>query len=566
MKHTLFRTLLIFLGIIFTGYVIADKLPDNTTEQGYYFYYFHDESLSSVINKIAKNTNQTVKFDPSIFDIVNNTKINGKFQISNNQELLTKLAQDYRFEWFNQGHILNITSDERYTKSVELSADSVSVVRKSLIDSNILDSRFGFEPIQSQNRVIITGPRNYVDFVANKMKILKVSAASGQFTVFHLKYASASDIVLNSGGKDTTIPGVVSILNSLLSSSKDNEDTNINEKYPVLDTLPIKLQNSINKIKTHLNESNGFEANSHININSPIVVADQRSNTVLIRDKQANLNVYAKLIEALDIPTSMVQVSVAIITVDDEKLNQSGINWWGSNGDKIAGGFGVDKLSTVPTGLSTYFGGVSPGSAVISNTKNFISALNFLEGKKIAKTTNKPYLITQDNLPAIMSSVQTLYISSPVNGVTVNNGSSNGDSSVGVTQAPVTTSLSITPHVISFDTNKYEVNLSIILQDGSIINQTTAPTTNQNTVNSQAVIENGQSLILGGYSKVMHENEVSQVPFLGSIPLLGWFFKSSTITDKNETQMYLITPTVILPHNIAPLKQINLNHSSNLDN
>jgi type II secretory pathway component GspD/PulD (secretin) len=69
--------------------------------------------------------------------------------------------------------------------------------------------------------------------------------------------------------------------------------------------------------------------------------------------------------------------------------------------------------------------------------------------------------------------------------------------------------------------------------------------TEQSTINSQVVIPEGKSVLLSGYTKNHIEEIKSQIPFLGSIPLLGWFFKSDKYEYKKITTLYIVTPKVI---------------------
>ena len=95
------------------------------------------------------------------------------------------------------------------------------------------------------------------------------------------------------------------------------------------------------------------------------------------------------------------------------------------------------------------------------------------------------------------------------------------------------------------------IKLSIVLQDGSINDPTSnvLSSTIQSNINSEAYLKEGQSILLAGYSKSSTEKVTKKVPFLGDIPLLGWFFSTKSNTQKQIETLYLVTPKIIWENN-----------------
>ena len=87
-----------------------------------------------------------------------------------------------------------------------------------------------------------------------------------------------------------------------------------------------------------------------------------------------------------------------------------------------------------------------------------------------------------------------------------------------------------------------------MLQDGSIddFSNPQMPNYSQGFISSQAVISEGQSVILAGYTKNSNVTAINKVPFLGDIPGLGWLFKSSSTSIHKITTLYVVTPRVVL--------------------
>ncbi len=143
-----------------------------------------------------------------------------------------------------------------------------------------------------------------------------------------------------------------------------------------------------------------------------------------------------------------------------------------------------------------------------------------------------------------MSVTDSFYVNT--SGTTSSSSSSSTTTSSASNQAQVVTSLQVTPHVIFNENGKREIKLSIALQDGNVDTSLTnqMPETVQSSLNSQAVITEGQSLLLAGYTKDKKVNIEKKIPLLGDIPILGWFFKSSSEQEKFTT-LYLVSPKIV---------------------
>ena len=303
------------------------------------------------------------------------------------------------------------------------------------------------------------------------------------------------------------------------------------------------------------NSVEGFSENPSV----CIIQADNRLNTIVIRDKKTNLDIYRNLIQLLDVPAPLIQVEVLIIHLDQDKLNEEGINWWATTKSGFQGGFGASNLSSKPgSDLSAYYGQINPAQLIVNNANTFMASLDFLQKNRVAKAVGKPSLATIDNLPAIVNVTENIYLNSVAN-QQPNNNNSNGSNGTtnNYNQMNITTSLQITPHIIYDDFTKSNlIKLSIVLQDGSISDPTSNVLSNtvQSNITSQAVLKEGQSILLAGYSKDTSEVINKQVPFLGSIPLLGWFFKSSSTQQKKIETVYLVTPKIIWNYDMYKLK------------
>lgn len=508
----------------------------NQENNGSYHFYYQQEQLSSVLKKIASTYNIKISIDPALSPSTLKGIVSGSFDLKSPTDLLNKLASDYGFLWFYYSNTLYITSNKKSSTDVSIAPESMSSIKNILSKEGLLSENFAWTELPAENRVVISGPSVYLDIVTKRLKKLNVSPINQQFAIFRLKYASAVDTTINLNNSQIVVPGVATILKNILDGKSGGGSLAAgNDKLLARVAEPLKNQANAATALASGADASGIASSyqdTKSNVSSPLVQADARLNAIIIRDKASNLKVYKSLIDLLDVHTPLIQVDAMIIDFDQYKLNQSGISWWGSRSG-VGGGFNSDQLkSSGGSGLS--IGSLSPSNLIVSNIGGFLAKLEFLENNGLAKTESRSGVVTQDNLAAAINLTESFYSSSP--------------STQGGNPGQVNTNMTmlITPHVI-FDNNQNKIKLSVSLQDGNIEEKVVnnMPTTMQGTVNSQAVINAGQSLLIAGYSRIVSEKVTNQVPVLSSVPIVGWLFKNSSTKERKFQRTYLISPKIL---------------------
>lgn len=520
------------------------------------FYYYNQKPLQEVILKVTQSYGVTVEFSPSLAKHILSTKVSGNFKVTGVAELLDTLGSIYGFSWFYYNNVVHIGSNQMIAQSVPIAADSMMSVKNILMSEGILDPKFGWSEATTEGLVVVSGPKEYIQLVAKRVDQLKISPIGQQFAVFRLKYASAVDTIVNLNNDRIVLPGVATILKTLLQGPQ-NTTPGVNNKMlqqviePLKNNFKAMLPADMggDKIPPPFDQpaANGAPSNTasedrqRSTVSAAVIQADERLNTIIIRDKASNLPIYRSLIDMLDVPAPLIQVEVMIVDIDQVKINQAGINWWGSTGTGFGGGFGSGNLSSLnqPSSTSTLalaYGNVSPGSLVVSNIKSFLTGLQFLEQNGYAKTQSKSAVITIDNIAAIVNLSQSFYAQTQ-------------PTSAGNNLAPVQTNMvmQVTPHLIIDNGGQKRIKLVVALQDGNVEDKMIngLPTTMQGNLNSQAVIDNQNSLLLAGFTRSQMVQSESKVPLLGDIPLIGWLFKQSSSQLKQMQRFYLVTPHLI---------------------
>jgi type III secretion protein C len=543
----------LFLAVAgaFADNIVPGNGDSNASISSPHTYFFRGDSLKVLLSNQAKQNGMNISFAKNLSKARLATTVSGRFSTTGYTDLLSQLSRLYGFNFYIYSGTVYITGNTEVTKSIAVAGENMPMLKNGLSDLGILDSRFGYTEFPAENKVVIRGPSSYVNAILNEINTLKIAPSTQQFAVYRLKYANATDIQLTFNNQQIVIPGVATILKNVLDGNQDisfgknSLDSNVAE--PIKNQTMNNGKTSNKSNATDSSNQNGTSSTGNGSVGNPLIQADDRLNTIVIRDKATNLEIYKHLISLLDVPSPLIQIEVLVIHLDQNQLKQAGINWWASkNGYGV--GFGANNLSntTPSSNISFYYGQINPGQLLVNNVNNFVTSLDYLSRHDIAQATARPSLATADNMPAVINVTENLYPNQPQN--TGNNSSSGGTTtnSSSNTQIQVTTSLEITPHVIVDENNQYKIKLAINLQDGSFDDQTISgmPSTTQNTLTSQAVVNESQSIILGGYAKDVKEEVTSQVPFLGSIPLIGWFFKSTSSVNRRLTTLYLVTPRI----------------------
>ncbi len=244
------KKLLILLLIFNQFSIFADNLNNNMADNnnedgGMYNYFYRSETLKSALQTYSQNNGLNIVFDETAPRSVLAQNVTGKFTVESGEKLLNILAKRYGFEWFIYSGTLNITSNTFVTKHIEISSDDMSMVKNSLKSLGLINKKFGYSELPAENRIIISGPKTYVDMLIKQIQQLNIAPSNQQFAVYRLKYANAIDQKVNFAGQQITIPGVATILQAIL---KGNQNTGANGANRLVNQVVEPMQNQIQQV------------------------------------------------------------------------------------------------------------------------------------------------------------------------------------------------------------------------------------------------------------------------------------------------------------------------------
>ena len=285
---------------------------------------------------------------------------------------------------------------------------------------------------------------------------------------------------------------------------------------------------------------------------------DERTNAILYTGTAAQIEDFRRIIAALDVPVRQVLIESRIITVNSNLSEQFGIRW-GGGGIEDGGGSalrfggslktlgelqnaladpaGVGEI-TSPDDLVVDLGVLSEGASslgvgITGNSYLIDLEISALAAEGKAEIMARPKVITADKSRArIESGVEIPY----------QEASSSGATSTSFKDAVL--SLDVTPRITPNGRIILEINVK---QDnvGRIFNG--VPSINTNEIETEVLIDDGETVVLGGIFQTDRNFATEKTPLLGNMPLLGRLFRRTFERDDKQELLIFITPHILAP-------------------
>jgi type III secretion protein C len=434
----------------------------------------------------------------------------------------------------------------------------------------------------------VTAPPQYIaviNDISGKFLPSKISDTT-IVKIIPLKYAWAYDMTFNYANGAISVPGISTLLQSIVSGESNGAASSpFNVKVGsengglkqvnmlgILDDTPQYAQDMRRDLKNMKNSSadqkdksgqksseNGSEAEAGEKNVSDIsgatlpgfITCDQRLNAIIIRDRRENMPFYEEIIAKLDVPCEVIKIDVAIVNVTKTNGFNFGFDGGGvyaNNGkfttSHVTGEPGKangsnSTASLLPDAVRSVIKLGTTGSIIghlgIIKSTDIDFAINAMEASGNWRTVSKPSVLTLDNVAAILETEKVHY--EAVNGANNSNAYSK----------TATTKLQVVPHIIPDDIDargKRKMKLFVDIADGSFAADGTGDVV-QHSLNTQSVLYEGQSLMIGGYDNEENDKRDSGVPILKDIPLIGVLFKRTTDSKSLSERIYVISPSVV---------------------
>jgi type III secretion protein C len=390
-----------------------------------------------------------------------------------------------------------------------------------------------------------------------------------EFRVFYLRYARAEDTTMEAGGREVRVPGLATIVQNLVLDRRPTPAATFGS-FPIRQSATRLKGQGLDSIRPNISQTpllglpvggvypaspgaqpqpaTGMDDGGSAPLTTDIVrvEANPFTNAVIVRDIPSRMASYDSLIRALDVEPQMIEIEATIVDINIDKLRQLGINW-----RLNTGGFGAlfgqgnangndGDIRLLPTGGSRRdnVNNITPSgvggtiSTIIGPQREFISRITALEQKGAARVVSHPQVMTLSNIEAVFDRTRTFYVRVA------------GREEVDLFNVTAGTVLRVHPHVFR-DHDQTRIRMLINIEDGTLSQQSMVdniPIVERASVSTQAMVMDGESLLLGGMTSDEDSDDVTKVPLLGDIPLLGNLFKTRAKQRAHTERLFLITP------------------------
>jgi len=282
------------------------------------------------------------------------------------------------------------------------------------------------------------------------------------------------------------------------------------------------------------------------------VSIDERTNTLLIQDTAAKLSEVRSLVNSLDIPVRQVLIESRIVIAVNDYARDLGVRLGGSANGRIDGNYGI-----VAGGVGTLPGapGGPEGDSQLGNLLVNLPATAATSGVNMVIGKLGSYLLRleltamqQEGKGEVVSSPRV--ITSDQNKATIKQGveipyqeaASSGATSVSFKEAVL--QLEVTPHITPDD--RVIMDLKVNKDNPDFTRAVLGvPPIDTREVETSVLVDNGETVVLGGVFERTKSNRTERVPFFGDLPYLGFMFKQESIDDQNSELLIFVTPKIL---------------------
>jgi len=291
------------------------------------------------------------------------------------------------------------------------------------------------------------------------------------------------------------------------------------------------------------------------------VVADERTNAVIVNDIPKVLPIIDRLLTQLDRKTQEVEIEARVVAATRSYARDIGTQLgfgWGNGHTAVGGASAVGSSPTTVGGLTPGYvtvpgstgqsgnsiplfsnlGSTSPTSGFsflnASNTVRIDAVLTMAESRGLLKVLSRPRVVTQNNIQA--------FVKQGVRVPIVTQAQLGGPPTV--TYVDAFLRLTVTPQITSENTIFLNVDVENTTPNfGTEVQGNPELITQQAT--TQVLVTDGGTVVIGGVIQTQNSITIDQVPVLGSLPILGNLFKHTVVNTSNQELIFFITPRII---------------------
>ena len=281
------------------------------------------------------------------------------------------------------------------------------------------------------------------------------------------------------------------------------------------------------------------------------ITVDERTNNIIAYQTQNRLDELRRIVAQLDIPVRQVMIEARIVEANVDYDKSLGVRWGGSVQKGNWNSSGVNGSSTtigtpgstgtnspfVDLGTSANTSGI--GIAFITDNVLLDLELTAMEKTGNGEIVSQPKVVTSDKETAkILKGTEIPY----------QEASSSGATSVSFKEASL--SLEVTPQITP--DNRIIMEVKVTKDEPDYLNKVQdVPPIKKNEVNAKVLVNDGETIVIGGVFSNTQSKVVDKVPFLGDVPYLGRLFRRDVVSEKQSELLVFLTPRIMNNQEIA---------------
>lgn len=473
----------------------------------------------------------------------------------------------------NQGQngviTINVSGDYEY-QAYQVGSQLNIAVRppKLLREPTIEEKRYTGEPLSMEFqdipvRTVLYVLSQFTETTKGGMKnIIASDEVSGNITIrlINVPWDQALDIILKTKNLDKRTNGnVILVKPADILAAEEQKELEAKTKVVALEPLRsetirlnyAKAESVFDMLqKAATNGGNRGNNDGAAGLLSPrgSVIMDSRTNTLIITDTTSSLKNIRQMIETIDIPVSQVMIEARIVTATDGFSKDMGVKWGLlHNGSDLRVAGSDTTLWDVRTpqggtvtiqrpnnlnldlGVAGTAGRLAFGLLNISDTLLDLE-LSAMQADNRGEVISSPKVLTSDKQKAkILSGQKIPYTTSAQNGATT------------IEFVDAALVLEATPNI----TPDGKIGLDLLVSNGRPSTASGAVAISEDSIQTNVVLEDGQTIVLGGVFKNNTSTSVNKVPFLGDLPYVGRLFKGEKRTNLKEELLIFVTPRLV---------------------
>ncbi|TKK37756.1 EscC/YscC/HrcC family type III secretion system outer membrane ring protein [Pseudomonas fluorescens] len=447
--------------------------------------------------------------------------ISGDFSLASPQQTLDRIIRQMALISYSDGQALYVyEAAEAKSAVISLSTITVEKLEGFLRRSGLHDARY---PLRNDGlrTFYVAGPPIYVDLITQAAQFMDNQSADLQLGqqrigVLNLRNTFVGDRKYELRDESITVPGIATAIERLLSGESRGVEAAIIKGDGGGRPGGMPEFSSVGNTASGEESIKPRVVARDLAAGNIRVVAYPDTNSLLVKGLPEQVRFIENLVAALDEPKRHVELSLWIIDLQKDDLNELGVDWKGSLKMGEQGGVSLNGGS-----LSTLDG------------PSFMAAVSALESDNRAHVVSRPIVLTQENVPAIFDNNRTFYARLI------------GERSVELEHVTYGTLISVLPRISASN----EIEMALNIEDGSEIQSSTEqlagdalPKVGRTRINTVARVPRGKSLLVGGYTRDESGEVIRRIPVLGHIPYLGRIFSYRQTRASNTVRVFLIQP------------------------